>query len=550
MSERLAPWWERGWRDWWANQQTTLSVEDPGGTFRYDRSTHQARWRGKLAATGGRWTVDICWGQGTPFFPPLIYPDGVFSRYHQLRDGALCLAPPEFTEVLEIDEWLNAARHWFDRYVREGWGVAREDWSWIALWRPDPGYRLHEQRRGYILLPDRWNPEGTHGELRACVPRGKGGLWVLRSWRTVGAQRWEHWSQGASYVTPGKEEVSGGWHRKGSARAFGAQLVNSIRRRQRHLTALEVTHDDGSRGWDFVLCDPHEDREAFRQILSEHPDIPVDRAAAMLIARQTERSIIRGLPMRSNEMTVRTQLSRKKDDDARIRGGAVVLAGLGALGSEVAHLLAKEQVGQFVLLDGDVLLPGNIARHRLGLSAVGGNKAEQMRVHIQQNHPAAAIRVIPAMLDESLAALDLPERAVLLGLTGHIPSERVLSAIAADRRLPCLHGWLEDDGQLLRLLRTIPGHDPPLHALRELPPLPWPVAETQATECSDLVLPGTESNIHAAANLIVRGVLDLLCERTSSENHVLFAPDGYKPPCEAVPTPLRQRFGILTSRLS
>lgn len=167
----IAPWWERGWKDWWANQQTTLMVEDPAGRYSYDPSRHEVRWRGRIAATGGRWAIELRWGPGTPFFPPLVYPDGYYSRHHQLRDGAPCLAPPDFNKVIEISDWLVQTRRWLDRYVREAWAVTQEEWAWISLFRPDPGYRLRDRPRSYLLVPFDWYPAALQGEICACLPR-------------------------------------------------------------------------------------------------------------------------------------------------------------------------------------------------------------------------------------------------------------------------------------------------------------------------------------------------------------------------------------------
>ena len=58
--------------------------------------------------------------------------------------------------------------------------------------------------------------------------------------------------------------------------------------------------------------------------------------------------------------------------------GEMVVIGLGALGSQVLNHLVRSGFGRWTLIDDDILLPHNCARHVLGGWAVGDNKAEGM----------------------------------------------------------------------------------------------------------------------------------------------------------------------------
>lgn len=552
MTQGIAPWWQRGWQDWWANQKTTLAVEDPDGRLTYDESRHEARWRGRIAATSGRWMIEIRWGAGTPYFPPLVYPDGQYSSQHQLRDGSLCLAPPSFTEVVEVAEWLKQTRSWIDRYVGEAWGVTREEWLGISLFRPDPGYRLHARPHSYILMPFRWNPTAERGEFSVSLPRAGKGLGVLRRWRPDGQRAWEEWDQGNPYVPSEVDEVRGHWYLTSSSKdfqKFESYQRSFMSRNRSSLIAFPIIHDQGMVRWQFALYEPSKFLQMKRKLQQSRRGAPPTTWVGEFLSLILSHTIIEGLPMQSDALTMRTRVSRSETADDRIRNGCVVLVGQGALGSEVAHLLAKEQVGRFVLIDDDLLLPGNVARHRLDLNSVGGNKAEQMKLHIMRNHPAAEVSVVPAMLDEALPDIDFPQDAIVIGVTGHIPSERVLSAISAQRQAPCLHAWMECGGRILRLLRAVPGRDPSLTEIAELPPLPDSQLKPQPEECAGVVLAGSASNIHAAANLVARTALDLLCCRFIPENHILFSPDGFDEPGDELPAALRQRYGMSACKL-
>ena len=60
----------------------------------------------------------------------------------------------------------------------------------------------------------------------------------------------------------------------------------------------------------------------------------------------------------------------------------ITAVGMGALGSQIATLLARSGYGQWFLVDGDVLLPHNLARHALVHSLVGMSKADAMKIHL------------------------------------------------------------------------------------------------------------------------------------------------------------------------
>uniref|UniRef100_A0A372IJP3 Thiamine biosynthesis protein ThiF n=1 Tax=Paracidobacterium acidisoli TaxID=2303751 RepID=A0A372IJP3_9BACT len=72
---------------------------------------------------------------------------------------------------------------------------------------------------------------------------------------------------------------------------------------------------------------------------------------------------------------------------ASINGSAVDLrrisaVGMGALGSQIANLLARSGYGKWSLVDSDVLLPHNFARHALVHSLVGMSKVDAMKMHL------------------------------------------------------------------------------------------------------------------------------------------------------------------------
>ena len=71
-----------------------------------------------------------------------------------------------------------------------------------------------------------------------------------------------------------------------------------------------------------------------------------------------------------------------KLNGATAEGRKITAIGMGALGSQTASLLARAGYGMWTLVDGDILLPHNFARHALPHQFVGLGKAEAMKIHL------------------------------------------------------------------------------------------------------------------------------------------------------------------------
>lgn len=238
----------------------------------------------------------------------------------------------------------------------------------------------------------------------------------------------------------------------------------------------------------------------------------------------------------------------------------VIVCGLGALGSEVAHLLVQEGVGRFMLCDADILLPVNVARHRASLTDAGRLKAEAVARDIHRVNPHAHTEIVEGWLEELSPLLRVPNQqhhTIAVGLTGDEASEHALGDACTELGVPCFHAWLEHAGQVLRLFRVIPNQDPSLLALATspvalVPPMPKPTQPAvHADECADLALPGSAVTIHAAANFVAQAVLDVALGHVPSENHWLLAPQGLQ--TENLPTslsPLQHRLGLCAFTLT
>lgn len=70
--------------------------------------------------------------------------------------------------------------------------------------------------------------------------------------------------------------------------------------------------------------------------------------------------------------------TRLDPEYARLNATRVAVVGCGSVGSKVAVHLARSGVGQFVLVDGDVLASGNLVRNELDWRAVGMHKSQAL----------------------------------------------------------------------------------------------------------------------------------------------------------------------------
>lgn len=81
----------------------------------------------------------------------------------------------------------------------------------------------------------------------------------------------------------------------------------------------------------------------------------------------------------------------------------VVVVGVGALGSQIALLLARAGAGEFTLIDNDNVTPGNTVRHALSLSQVGLGKAEAVRAEVHRANPFCEAQAITWLFGSSAA---------------------------------------------------------------------------------------------------------------------------------------------------
>jgi molybdopterin/thiamine biosynthesis adenylyltransferase len=92
------------------------------------------------------------------------------------------------------------------------------------------------------------------------------------------------------------------------------------------------------------------------------------------------------LPYLTIDLT--TEAGRRLPEQyATLRDKKVGIVGCGSLGSKIATSLARSGVGNFVLVDDDILKPGNLVRHDLDVAGLGLHKADALEARLNAVSP-------------------------------------------------------------------------------------------------------------------------------------------------------------------
>lgn len=115
----------------------------------------------------------------------------------------------------------------------------------------------------------------------------------------------------------------------------------------------------------------------------------------------------------------------------------VAIVGAGSVGSKLAESLVRSGIARLHLVDGDVLLPGNLERHALDWSAVGFRKVEGLKRRLNSIAPGTDISFVAQNLNwqrsartHALQVAGLAECDVIVDATGDAATCLFLAAIA------------------------------------------------------------------------------------------------------------------------
>lgn len=157
----------------------------------------------------------------------------------------------------------------------------------------------------------------------------------------------------------------------------------------------------------------------------------------------------------------------------------VGVVGVGALGSQVAALLARAGVGKFFFVDPDVVSPGILVRHQLDFADVGLSKVSAMQQAVARINPYATARgaswrygdagagddpVATQQCDDAVTD-ELAECDLIVNASVNTATEYFICAVADAHRVPVLHVAVSSGAWGARLLLQRPGHSGCLECL-------------------------------------------------------------------------------------
>lgn len=138
---------------------------------------------------------------------------------------------------------------------------------------------------------------------------------------------------------------------------------------------------------------------------------------------------------------------------ATLKQKSVAIVGCGSLGSKFATSLARSGVGEFHLIDDDVLLPDNLVRNDLDWRDAGLHKADALHKRILHVNPHAKVQVrrirlagqeAGATAASALAAIS--QRSLIIDASADANVFNLLSSIAEVQKIPMLWGQVYGGG--------------------------------------------------------------------------------------------------------
>ena len=179
------------------------------------------------------------------------------------------------------------------------------------------------------------------------------------------------------------------------------------------------------------------------------------------------------IPYRTVDLTddIDTRLPQNYERLATKRVGIV---GCGSLGSKVAASLARSGVRDFVLVDDDILKPGNLVRHDLDAGCLGAHKANGLAARLKAIASGVKVSVRRVALggqesSGSTASVldDLAGCDLLIDVTADPQAFNFVASVARRALRPMVWTEVYAGGIGGFVARLRPGIEPPPHAARD-----------------------------------------------------------------------------------
>jgi hypothetical protein len=210
---------------------------------------------------------------------------------------------------------------------------------------------------------------------------------------------------------------------------------------------------------------------------------------------------------------------RAGPDAAALRAKSVVIFGQGAIGSNLAVILARSGVGQIKGVDGERLRPGDLVRHAGIRISVGDEKTSAVGLMIRMVAPWATYRPIEtSSWDPDAIARACDGADLVIDAVGESSFTDQLSRRFVDVPVPLLSIALFRGGAVARTRVRFPG-GMPLHDRTEaevfpvVPPGPLEPTPAWETGCASPVNNAPPTAVMSAAALAARVAVEVLTGR-------------------------------------
>lgn len=374
--------------------------------------------------------------------------------------------------------------------------------AWVTPQDPQARWSSHQYGKGGALClelrPDNWQPSATgvdvlrsaYNLLRQENPLGYGNRGEVPSEHRVGL--FERYATGIQPVLvsegclrrirEGTVELLKGLRWLSDSKVFPTLVYDAV-------DAAGAAPPPASIPWASIYAtpvlvkqcanplEPSIEREQIAEALSAEPD---SEATPVLVFAVNENTVVAHMCWRDGTVIQRGLLL--VPDDAGIRTGRaspesnvrIAIVGVGSIGSKVAESLCRTGNVCLMLVDGDVMLPGNLERHSLDWRDVGFQKVEAMRRRLTSIRTNANVIPVPISLNWQLAApayaglvsvLEIAD--IVVDATGHVPTSLLLGAVATKMEKPFVSVEVFEGGIGCMVARSVPGRDPAYAYARE-----------------------------------------------------------------------------------
>lgn len=211
----------------------------------------------------------------------------------------------------------------------------------------------------------------------------------------------------------------------------------------------------------------------------------------------------------------------------------VGIVGCGSVGSKVAVSLARSGLGRFDLVDGDILLAGNLERHDADWRDVGFHKVDGVKRRIHAVNPGAVVNVRRYFFGSQVSATEaasvtgeLSECDIVIDATANDTVFNHLTALILQAGKSLLWGGIYAGGIGGFMARSRPEKDPhPQHirqamldyygTIDEAPPMP--AKDGYDGQVDDEVFVATDADISTLSNHMTKLALDTVLNVEPSE---------------------------------